>query len=171
MMQVREEVPDDFDRIAALLDLAFGGTEESVLVAKLRAEGSVIVALVAIENGRILGHILFSELPVDVDGEVLRGAALAPLAVLSERQGQGIGTALVHAGLAACRKRGLAATVVLGDPAYYPRFGFSAAAARNLRAPFRGPAFMAMELAPGCLEGVTGTVRYAEAFGLDNEVS
>jgi putative acetyltransferase len=78
---------------------------------------------------------------------------------------------LVRAGLAACRERGLAAAVVLGDPAYYPRFGFSAAAAQNLRAPFRGPAFMAMELLPGGLDGITGTVRYAAAFGLDNKIS
>ncbi len=171
MIHIREEAPGDFDRIAALLDLAFGGTEESVLVAGLRAEGSAIVALAATEIDRILGHILFSELPIEENGGVLRAAALAPLAVLPERQGQGIGTALVRAGLAAWRDRDVAAAVVLGDPAYYPRFGFSAAAARNLRAPFRGPAFMAMELTPGSLDGVAGTVRYARAFRLDNEIS
>ena len=60
----------------------------------------------------------------------------------------------------------MAAAIVLGDPDYYPHFGFSSAAARNLRAPFSGPAFMALELAPGCLDGVTGTLRYAAAFGL-----
>lgn len=170
-MQIREEITGDFDRIAALLDLAFGGTEESVLVADLRAAGSAFAALVATENGQILGHILFSDLPIEVEDGSLRAAALAPLAVLPERQRQGIGTALVRAGLAACRDRGVAAAVVLGDPAYYPRFGFSAAAARPLRAPFCGPAFMAMELIPGCLDRIAGTVRYATAFGLGDEIS
>ena len=167
-MRIRAEAPGDRDEISALLDLAFGGTEESGLVARLRAQGAVIVALVATENGRILGHVLFSELPIETGGKALRAGALAPLAVTPERQRQGIGAALVRAGLEACRERGVAAAIVLGDPDYYPRFGFSTAAARNLRAPFSGPAFMALELAPGCLDGVTGTVRYAEAFGLDD---
>ena len=164
MIQIREEAPGDFDQIAALLDLAFDGSDESRLVADLRAEGAAIAALVAVEKARIVGHVLFSELPIETAGDALRAAALAPLAVLPERQRQGIGSALVGAGLAACRERGVAAVVVLGDPDYYPRFGFSPEAARNLRAPFSGPAFMALELLPGCLDGGTGTVRYAEAF-------
>ena len=170
-MHISEEAPGDADEISELLDLAFGDTEESVLVADLRAGGAVIVALAATENDRILGHVLFSELPIELDGGVLRAAALAPLAVLPERQRQGIGSALIRAGLAACRERGVAAAIVLGDPDYYPRFGFSAKAARSLRATFRGAAFMALELVPGCLNGVTGTVRYAEAFGLDDQPS
>ena len=168
MMRIREEAPGDRNEIAALLDLAFGGTEESSLVVRLRAEGASITALVAIENDRIVGHILFSELPIETDGIILRAGALAPLAVTQERQRQGIGAALVRAGLSACRERGVAVAIVLGDPDYYRRFGFSSEAARNLRAPFSGPTFMALELVPGCLDGVTGTVRYAEAFGVDD---
>jgi putative acetyltransferase len=167
-MQIREEVPGDVEEIATLLDLAFGGTEESRLVADLRADDAVIAALVAVEHGRVLGHVLYSELPIETDGKPLRAAALAPLAVLPAHQRQGIGAALVRAGLAVCQDRGVAAVVVLGDPDYYPRFGFSATAARNLRAPFRGPAFMAKDLVRGCLDGVNGTVRYAAAFGLDD---
>ena len=164
-----EEAPGDVKEIAALLDLAFGGTEESSLVADLRTEDAVIAALVAVGNGgRVLGHVLFSELPIETAAGSLRAAALAPLAVLPAHQRQGVGAALARAGLAVCRERGVAAVVVLGDPAYYPRFGFSAATARNLRAPFSGPAFMAMELVRGCLDGVNGTVRYAAAFGLDD---
>ncbi len=166
MIQIREEAAGDADQIAALLDMAFGGSDESRLVEGLRADGAVIAALVAVEDDdRILGHILFSELPIETGGEPLRAAALAPLAVLPERQRQGIGSDLTRAGLDACREPGVAAVVVLGDPEYYPRFGFSPEAARNLRAPFSGPAFMALELNPGCLEGVTGPVHYAEAFG------
>ena len=168
-MHIRDEDPSDFGEIAALLDLAFGGTGESSLAAGLRAEGAVIAALVAIGNdGRVLGHVLFSELPIKTAAGSLRATALAPLAVLPAHQRQGVGAALVRAGLAVCRERGVAAVVVLGDPVYYPRFGFSPEIARNLRAPFRGPAFMAMELVRGCLDGANGTVRYAAAFGLDD---
>ena len=159
-MQIREEVLGDFAQIAALLDLAFGGSEESRLVADLRAEDAVIAALAAIEGDHVLGHVLFSELPIETAADTLQAAALAPLAVLPERQRQGIAAALVGAGLDACRARGVAAAVVLGDPDYYPRFGFSAEAARNLRAPFRGPACMALELVAGGLDVVPGAVRY-----------
>jgi putative acetyltransferase len=73
----------------------------------------------------------------------------------------------VRRGLELCHERGVEIVVVVGHPEYYPRFGFSAELAQRLRAPFSGEAFMALELAPGGLaEGVTGTVRYAEAFGL-----
>ena len=167
-MEIRKEMPADYDDISALLDLAFGGTEESGLVERLRAQDAVIAALVATGKGRVLGHVLFSELPIETGGETLRAGALAPLAVAPERQRQGVAAALVRAGLEACREHGVTAAVVLGDPDYYRRFGFSSEAARNLRAPFSGPAFMALELVPGCLDGVTGTVRYAEAFGLDD---
>jgi putative acetyltransferase len=170
-MQIREEAPSDHEQVAALLDLAFGGSDESSLVARLRAEAAVIAALVAVEEVTILGHVLFSELPIETENGPVRAAALAPLAVAPKHQRQGIAAALVRAGLEACRDRGVTAAVVLGDPDYYPRFGFSAQAAQNLRAPFSGPVFMAMELIPGSLEGVTGRVRYAAAFGIDDATS
>jgi putative acetyltransferase len=111
----------------------------------------------------IVGHVLFSRLPIEQVGGVVEGAALAPVAVRPEWQRQGIGSALIRHGLAVCRERGIAAIVVLGHPEYYPRFGFSADLAQNLIAPFSGPAFMALELRPGALSG-GGTVRYAAAF-------
>ncbi|MGH9671813.1 MAG: GNAT family N-acetyltransferase, partial [Bryobacteraceae bacterium] len=113
----------------------------------------------------IAGHILFSPLPIDVaGGRVIRAAALAPVAVRPEAQRAGIGSALIRRGLEICRDRGCAASVVLGWPEYYPRFGFSAELARRLRAPFSGESFMALELEPGSLAGVEGMVRYARAF-------
>jgi putative acetyltransferase len=85
--------------------------------------------------------------------------------VLPAFQCQGLGSTLTHAGNARCAELGLAAILVLGHPAYYPRLGFRADVAAPLRAPFSGPAFMALEFIPGALRD-GGDVRYAKAFGV-----
>lgn len=77
-----------------------------------------------------------------------------------------IGAALIRRGLQSMRERGERLVIVPGHPEYHPRFGFSTAAARHLAHPFRPEAFMALELAPGDLTGVTGAVRYPKSFGL-----
>lgn len=165
-MCIREETPRDHDAIREVNRLAFKGEDEAQLVDRLRADGLVVASLVAVEGGRVVGHILFSELPIETPNGVVRAAALAPMAVRPERQRRGIGCALVRQGLEVCRERGHSIILVVGHPTYYPRFGFSAERAGNLRAPFSGDAFMALELTPGALEGVVGTVRYPEAFSL-----
>ncbi len=168
MALIRAERPADIPAIRAVNRLAFGQSEETNLVDALRDEGYVIASLVAEDAGKIVGHILFSRLPIESPGRVVEAAALAPMAVLPERQRAGIGSALVVAGLAACRNAGIAAVVVLGHPAYYPRFGFSADAARRLRCPVpeAGDAFMALELISGSLDIDDGVVRYAPPFGI-----
>ena len=87
------------------------------------------------------------------------------MAVAPGRQRSGIGSALVRAGLDQARRQHWQAVIVLGHPHFYPRFGFSAAVAAHFEAPFRGEAFMALELAPGALAG-RGRVTYPVAFGL-----
>lgn len=169
---IRAERPEDLPQIYEVNQLAFGQADEADLVDRLRADGDVLVSLVALgtdggTNGRIDGHILFSRLVIaGADGAKIEAAALAPVAVRPDCQRQGLGSALIRAGIEACRARGLGILVVLGHPAYYPRFGFSAALARPLKAPFSGDAFMALELSPGALGGKAGTVHYAKAFGL-----
>jgi putative acetyltransferase len=165
-MLIREEVPSDAAAIAALNRAAFGGGYEADLIARLRADRLVIASLVAQVRAKIVGHILFSMLPTEMDGRTTRAAALAPMAVQPELQNQGIGSKLVEEGLKAARARRIEAVVVLGHPAYYPRFGFSADLARRLAAPFSGEAFMALELVPGALDGSMGSVSYPAAFGL-----
>jgi len=165
-MLIRDEVPADFDAIAELNHAAFGGDYEADLIARLRADRLVIASLVAQVRAKIVGHILFSMLPTEMDGRTIRAAALAPMAVQPELQNQGIGSKLVEEGLKAARARRIEAVVVLGHPAYYPRFGFSADLARRLAAPFSGEAFMALELVPGALDGSMGSVSYPAAFGL-----
>jgi putative acetyltransferase len=154
----------DDSAIRRLNDDAFGGPSESRLIEDLRAA----VELVAVENGDIVGHILFSVLATTIDRQAVPALALAPMAVRPDRQRQGIGSVLVHAGLRLARERDWRAVIVLGHKEYYPRFGFSAALARPLEAPFSGDAFMALELAPGTLRGAKGRVTYPPAFGVTN---
>ena len=158
---IRTANPGDFRGIRGVVAAAFGQPDEADLVEKLRADGDVRVEMVADEAGDITGHILFSRLGIGP----IEGAALAPLAVAPARQRRGLGAALTRAGIAQCRELGIPAVVVLGHADYYPRFGFSAALAAPLEAPFSGPSFMAIELVPGALTA-GGRVRYAPAFAI-----
>jgi len=168
MIEIRPERPGDAAAVREVNRLAFGQEDEAALVDSLRNGGHAVVSLVADDGGNIVGHILFSRLIIEAGDRTIEAAALAPMAVLPGRQREGIGSALVRAGLEACRKAGIAAVVVLGHPDYYPRFGFSAAAARGLDCPFpgAGDAFMALELTPGSLDLRGGAVHYAPPFGV-----
>ena len=165
---VRAEAPADFEAIRTVHAEAFGRADEADLVERLRGDGEFVAALSAVCDGRVVGHIAFSRLPITAPGREITGAALAPLAVLPRLQRQGVGSALVRAGLRRCAELGIEAVVVLGHPTYYPRFGFSAALAQQLQAPFSGPAFMAQALVADALAGLRegGTVCYAAAFGI-----
>jgi putative acetyltransferase len=147
---------------------AFGGHDEENLVDRLRKEGDVLASMVAVIGNGVLGHVMFSRLEVGGSQRTISAAALAPMAVLPDRQRQGIGTRLVMTGLALCRSRGVDAVFVLGHPGYYPRFGFSAEKARSVTAPFSGDAFMALEIRRGVLASGL-TLDYPPAFGLDQK--
>jgi putative acetyltransferase len=164
MALIREEIPDDYDAVRELNRTAFEGEAEGQLVDRLRSDGAVIVSLVAVEGCDIVGHILFSDLLIEIDQAILHAVSLAPMAVAPRFQRRGIGSGLVRHGLAVCRERGKSVVVVLGHPEYYPRFGFSTELAKNLRGPHSGDAWMALELIPDALDGVQGTVRYPKAF-------
>lgn len=164
-VQVREVAPEDLDGVRAVHDLAFGGAAEGQLVRRLTEDGLAIVSLVAVEpvTARILGHVLFSELPLVTVDRHIRAASLAPFAVLPDRQRRGIGTELVRRGLQLCRERSVEAVLVLGDPAYYARFGFSVALGELVRSLYQGPHFMALELTRGALPPGC-EARYPAAF-------
>ena len=161
--RVRAETDNDIAAIRHVNERAFGRAYEADLVAALRDSGATVSSLVAEVAASVVGHVLFSRLPIDRAGSEIAGAALAPVAVLPDQQRRGIGSALIRLGLARCRAAGIDAVVVLGHPDYYPRFGFTAGLAERLRAPFSGPAFMALELVPGVLEQ-GACVRYPAAF-------
>lgn len=162
---VRAEAAADRGAVRAVHEAAFETALEAELVDALREAARPLVSLVAEEGGVVVGHILFTPVELVGRGE-LRLFGLAPMAVLPERQRRGVGSELVRAGLAACRRAGGGAVVVVGHPAYYPRFGFSPAAAAGLRCEFEVPdeAFLVRELEPGSLDGAGGLIRYHEAF-------
>lgn len=162
---IRPETPGDHNAIREVNRAAFGQDAEGRLVDDLRKGGFVRISLVAELAGRVIGHILFTDLPIITKTCTVPAVALAPMAILPELQRQGIGSALVRRGLDECRSQGHRIVVVLGHPHYYPRFGFSAALAKPLKSPYSGEAFMAIELVPGALEGVTGSVQYPPPFG------
>jgi len=162
---IRPESTADEDAIRQVNRLAFDQDEEARLVDALREGGFVRVSLVAEQEGRVVGHILFSDLPIITGTGTVPALALAPMAVLPEFQNQGIGSTLVRRGLEACRQQGHRVVVVLGHTHFYPRFGFSPKLAADLESPFSGgDSFMAVELALGRWTGVKGRVQYAPPF-------
>lgn len=163
-MVIRPETAHDAVAVRAVLVAAFGGDDEATLVELLRADGDVVASLVAIVGDEIVGHVLFSRLTIRTAARDVPGVALAPLAVLPAFERRGIGSALVHEGFRLLRDIGEAIVIVLGDPPYYTRFGFSTGLALPLRSRYSGPAFMALELRPGALRGLAGDVNYPPAF-------
>ena len=157
-MIVREETEEDRGPVAELLRQAFGGEDEARLMARLRDEGDVALALVAESGGAIAGHVAFSPMKAP-----FAALGLAPLAVHPEFQGRGIGSALVREGVRRARTGAWDAVFVLGEPDYYGRFGFSAGAASGFESPYAGPHFMLLALASR-LPARTGRVDYVPAF-------
>jgi putative acetyltransferase len=142
---IRPERPEDAAGIDALLRAAFPGAAEADLVRQLRANGDLALSLVAEEDGEIIGQVAFVPVTLDPDpGYRLWG--LAPLSVLPQRQGQGIGSALTHAGLSQAEEAGIAMVLVLGDQNYYGRFGFDTMLAEGVEVAWAGPYFAGRSL-------------------------
>lgn len=163
--RIRDEQPEDSLAIDNLLERAFGGRDEANLVASLRAGGYNLLSLVAEQNSKIVGHLLFTRLPIVGEQRGWEAVALAPLAVEPDHQSHGVGSALMRQGLVMLKERGETIVVVLGHEHYYRKFGFTSAEAVRLEGPFSGPSWMALELTPGALGGVSGRVQYAAPFG------
>jgi putative acetyltransferase len=162
------ESPGDFPAIYEVNRQAFGQDGEARLVSALRDDGDYDpeLSLIAVHDGKIVGHILFPPINIVSDKATTPALALAPLSVHQDYQGLGIGAALVQDGLAECRRLGHRIVIVVGHPGYYPRFGFTLARESGIQAPFPCPdeAFMALGLADSALDGISGTVRYPLAF-------
>jgi putative acetyltransferase len=162
----RAETAADVPAVRGIHLAAFPTAQEADLVDALRADASAWIdglSVVAAEGeGAPVAHALLTRCHI---GET-PALCLAPVAVRPERQGLGAGTAVVRAVLRAAEDVAERFVVVLGHPAYYPRFGFTRASAHGIRLSVEVPdeALMALTLGPGRLPA--GTVRYAEAFGI-----
>ncbi len=126
---IRKEQPADIDAIRDVTELAFRGAahtcgREHLLVGDLRDAGALSLSLVAIAESGIVGHAALS--PVAIPNATGRWYGLGPISVLPACQRRGVGSALMHAALAWLTGQGAAGCVLVGDPAYYVRFGFAA---------------------------------------------
>jgi putative acetyltransferase len=156
---IRPEAPGDREGARRVLLGAFGQLHEARLVDDLRAAGDLALALVA-ELDEIVGFVAFSRLILD--NANAHALALAPLAVSPKRQRQGVGHALVREGISRAGAAGCDALIVLGDPAYYGRFGFGPAPP-CLTTPYDGPHLRVLALSPQGAK-LSGAVRYPAAF-------
>lgn len=169
-MLIRQETERDHETVYALIREAFATAEhrdgnEQDLVAALR-KGTAFVpelSLVAEEDGRLVGHILFTKVQVGDTTQL----ALAPLAVLPEYQHRGVGTALIARGHEIAAKLGYPYSIVLGSPEFYGRSGYLPAERYRIAAPFDVPpeCFMAYPLSQP-EKPISGTVQYAPEFGI-----
>ncbi|MEX1034443.1 MAG: N-acetyltransferase [Sneathiella sp.] len=157
-MILRPERPNDREAIRDVVIAAFGQTEEADLVDALRTGKDLTLSLVAEEKGEILGHIALSRLKSPA-----KSVALAPVSVRPDRQGDSISGRLIVGAIARARAAGEALLFVLGDPAYYSRFGFSLETAAPYECDYAGEYFMALELGKGKV--AVAPVVYADAFG------
>jgi putative acetyltransferase len=172
---IRDEDPSDRADVRAVIERAFGQPNEATLAEALHAAGAALVALVAVLDDAVVGHIMFSPMSFDpprasgepdTPNDSPRLAGLAPMAVVPELQRGGIGGALIREGLRRCAALGLDGVVVLGHADYYPRFGFTRADAFGLRSEYdvSPEHFMALALPGGTLPPGGGLVRYHPAF-------
>ena len=160
-MNIRRARGGDAPAIRDILIAAFKGGAEARLVEQLRAKSDLVLALVA-DNGEVRGYVAFPRLTVDDGQRVHDAVGLAPLAVAPTHQRLGIGGGLIREGHSLLVARGEPLIFVLGDPAYYVRFGYDAATAAPFTSAYSGPHFMALRLNENAPRG--GKVRYPAAF-------
>jgi putative acetyltransferase len=158
VITIREAETPDRRAIETVVAEAFGRPEEADLVERLHADGDVVVSFVAEDGGEIVGHVLLSRMNAPI-----RALGLAPVSVRPDRQGEGVGGALIRAALQLARNDGWQGVFVLGNPDYYTRFGFDPALAAGFTSPYAGPYLMALSL-EGDLPATSGRVEYAPAF-------
>jgi putative acetyltransferase len=161
----------DLEAVLSVERQAFGSDEEAELVRDLLADPSArpLLSLLASEDGRPVGHVLFTAARLEDDRDAASMAILAPLAVVPDAQRRGIGGELVTRGIQLLSESGVDLVFVLGHPEYYPRHGFEPAGRLGFAAPFPIPdknadAWMVQALRPDLLGPVRGTVVCADAM-------
>jgi putative acetyltransferase len=165
LFSIRIAQMDDRDAIRLVHSLAFPTPAEAALVDNLERAQTVCASVVALSESSVLGHALFSTASIELAATSLRVGALGPVGVRPNWQGRGVGAALIRAGLERCWQLQLPAVIVLGHPAYYPRFGFQRADTWGIRCEFAVPpaAFMIAWSVPPIFG--PGIAKYQPAFG------
>ncbi|PTW62672.1 putative acetyltransferase [Breoghania corrubedonensis] len=153
--------PNDAVLIGRLVGEAFERDNEARLVGALRISDDLVLELVASDGANILGHVVFSRATVSEGDTGLEIAILAPLSVRPDMQRAGIGSALVKEALERLKREDIDLVVVVGDPAYFTRFGFSAGLGEKFDTPWAGPNFLAMELKEGTSDRLPATLTFA----------
>ena len=166
MITIREEQPQDIKIIRDLNKRAFGQMQEADLVDKLRQNCDDLLSLVGLMQDEVVGHILFTPVMVESEDNIVKGMALAPMAVLPEYQRQGIGSELVRAGIEKLKKRQCPFIIVLGHADYYPRFGFEPASRYGVRSEWEVPdeAFMILVIGEFEMQSGVALARYRPEF-------
>lgn len=168
-IKIRPETFADFDEITRINDEAFGQKSEGLLICALRTEPifDPRLSLVAqADNSEIVGHLLLTPILIQ-DGLLTHSSlALAPVAVASSMQRQGVGSLLIQQAISVAKAYDHGSIIVLGHHSYYPRFGFKPASLWNIRCPFdvSDEAFMAIELKTNALSNASGMVKYPAPF-------
>jgi HAD superfamily hydrolase (TIGR01509 family) len=164
-LALRPETPEDLPGIRTVEESAFSRRNEADLVDLARARGRSALSMVAVQAGIVVGHVLFTPVTLDPPHSGQRGLGLGPIAVLPKFQLRGIGSRLMRAGLENVRRLGCGFVILLGNPAYYSRFGFTPGRLFGLSSDYGdGDEFQALELRPGTLAGVRGHVKYIPEF-------
>jgi len=172
-MIIRQETKNDHKEVfsvieSAFKDVEFAGHSEQFLVERLRKSDAFIpeLSIVAEIDDEIVGHVLLTKLKIKNESTEFDSLALAPVSVLPEFQGKGIGGKLILESHKKAIELGYASIILLGHEKYYPRFGYERADKYGIELPFEVPKenCMAIELTVNGLKGVTGTVEYPKAF-------
>ncbi|MCI5209669.1 MAG: N-acetyltransferase [Candidatus Electrothrix sp. ATG2] len=173
-MKIRRSTASDNADILNIHTQAFGeqkGPEIANLVSGLLVDKTALplLSLVAVDNEKIIGHILFTKAEVTQTTESVSAQILAPLAILPESQSKGVGGQLIQEGLQQLKDSGVELVFVLGHPDYYPRSGFNPAGVLGYEAPYHIPeehaeAWMAQELYPGVIGKIQGKVKCSDVL-------
>ena len=172
-IKLRQENENDYKSVFELIEKAFEKEEysdhkEQFLVERLRKSEAFIpeLSIVAEVENKIVGHILFTKLEIKNESQSFQSLALAPVSVLPEFQGKGIGSKLILYGHETAKKLGYKSVILLGHQDYYPRFGYELCEKYNIKMPFDVPAenCMIIPLTENGLSGVSGNVIYPSTF-------
>lgn len=170
---IRQEKPEDYLSVFQLIEKAFSDEkysdhQEHFLVERLRHSKAFVpeLSLVGIVGKNIVGHILLTEITIKNAKNKFKSLALAPVSVLPEFQGKGIGGKLIEAAHQRARDLGYTSIILLGHEKYYPRFGYRLADEFGIALPFDVPKenCMAIELQPDALKNIHGEVVYPKEF-------